>query len=456
MSTRTGRWTNKSVVALAGSEDPVAALTHRARQVVMKALDEGWSGPPFDPIALAELLKIPVIPRDDVPDARTVPVGKDGVRIEFNPSRPPNRVRYSIAHEIAHTLFPDCAAHVRNRATYHEVTGDDWQLEALCNIGAAELLMPAGSMPILSLEGLTIERLMELRLKYAVSAEALLIRVARTAETPCAMFCASRIDQGSRAGRYRLDYMISSPAWSVPVPRGTVLPERSALHECVAIGYTARGQEEWGAGAIIHAECVAIPSYPGQLYPRVVGFVVPVDARASREAPLLGCVRGDATEPRGQGARIIAHVVNDATANWGGRGFASAVGHKWPAVHADFHAWVAQDRGSLSLGRSHYTALDAERGIFHMVAQHGYGPSAKPRIRYAALETCLEALGALAVERSASVHMPRIGTGQAGGSWDVIRDMILASVCARGIRVTVYDLPNSTPSWSKQGTLFGS
>lgn len=137
-------WTNGSVKALAGDSDPVHAITERARTLAIKAIQEGWSGPPYDPFALAEYMNIAVVAREDIPEARTVPAGA-GYVIEFNPNRPRSRVKYSIGHELAHTLFPDCSERVRNRVTHRDMKGDDWQLETLCNIGAAELLMPVGS-----------------------------------------------------------------------------------------------------------------------------------------------------------------------------------------------------------------------------------------------------------------------------------------------------------------------
>ena len=420
-------------------------VIERARHIVRRAMDAGWSGPPFDPITLAELLKIPVIARDDVAEARTVPVGKDSVRIEFNPSRPPNRVRYSVAHEIAHTIFPDCAAHVRNRAAHHEMSGDEWQLEALCNIGAAEFLMPAGSLHELAPDGLHMDRLLELRSTYAVSTEAMLIRVARMSDSPCAMFCASRIDRGSRAGKYHLDYLIASPGWDEEINRGLILPGDSAASECIAIGLTAARVERW-AGSEVDVQCVGIPAYPGRLDPRVVGVLTPRRSlgvgKPVREGPHLSYVRGDATKPRGAGIRVIAHIVNDATSNWGGAGFASALRRAFPEAQRDFQQFSSTARGRLALGQSHHTALAEDLEAFHMVAQHGYGPSAKPRIRYAALDSCLSELGAFAQSKNASVHVPRIGTGEAGGTWDVVRDMIIEHVCAKGIAVTVYDLPN--------------
>src|SRR5260370_36865772 len=38
--------------------------------------------------------------------------------------------------------WPVCAERVRNRARMPFGEGDEWQLEALCNIAAAEILMP--------------------------------------------------------------------------------------------------------------------------------------------------------------------------------------------------------------------------------------------------------------------------------------------------------------------------
>lgn len=446
------RWTNPSVRRMADDRDPVEVLTQRARQVIREAMDAGWSGPPFDPIRLAEILNLPMVPRDDVQDARTVPAGKDSVRIEFNPNRPASRLRYSIAHEIGHTLFPDCKTLVRNRASYHELTGDDWQIEALCNIAAAEFLMPAGSIAPSVVGKITAEQLVSLQRQFQVSLEALVIRLAKSAEFPCAAFCASAIERGSHAGRYQLDYIIGSPTWKGRVRSGVTLPANSAVTECIAIGFTESGRERWPDGSMVAVECVGIPPYPGHLKPRVAGLVLGGERVAATEA-VFREVRGDATEPRGAGVRIIAHIVNDATPNWGGGGFASYVRRKLPAVQDDFRAWASATRAGFKLGATHQTPIDQQRVVFHMVAQHGYGPSAKPRVRYTALDQCLKALGEYAASQGATVHMPRIGTGQAGGSWDVIRDMIGESVCARGVSVTVYTPPNKDLPQSQQPTL---
>ncbi len=44
-----------------------------------------------------------------------------------------------------------------------------------------------------------------------------------------------------------------------------------------------------------------------------------------------------------------------------------------------------------------------------------------------------------AVELGASVHMPRIGCGLAGGRWPRVEPLIVERLVRRGIEVTVYD-----------------
>ena len=75
-----------------------------------------------------------------------------------------------------------------------------------------------------------------------------------------------------------------------------------------------------------------------------------------------------------------------------------------------------------------------------MIAQHGTKPgSAGPPIRYDALQRALSALAPLVLERGASVHMPRIGCGLAGGKWERIEPLIISELSAHDAAVTVYD-----------------
>jgi len=443
-----GRWTNGSVKALAQGRDPVQHIIALSRQKTIEAMDKGWSGPPFDPIALAEILGLDVSANSDIRDARTIPSSRGRARIEFNPNRPRGRMRYSIAHEIAHTLFPDVADRIRNRATHVELQGDEWQLEALCNIAAAELLMPYGALMIQSPKEFSSHTILELRREFDVSTEALVIRLAETSDVVMAAFCASPREIGVEDSEYRIDYVVGSSRWRKH-GRPAHLPKDSAIRECTAIGYSARGVETWWEETgRMQVEAIGIPPYPGSGLPRVVGLLRVTDRHTVQ--PLLKYVHGSATQPRGSGMRMVVQVVNDKTANWGGGGFATAVRKAWPDVQKDFRTWVEQESASFRLGAVRLAEADERTVAASIVAQHGYGPSPRPRVRYAALREGLQKVAQLAAEKGTSVHMPRIGTGQAGGSWSVVRDLVAETLCSVGIHVTVYDLPGSMPSIEPQ------
>lgn len=436
------KWTNKSVLAFVGGDEPVSTLSRTVRERIIGEIDKGWNGPPYDPFELAERWGITASPNDEVRDARIVKAGATGFRIEFNPSRSRQRVRYSIAHEIAHTFFPDCADEARNRAAGQERgLGDEWQLEALCNIAAAEILMPVGSLPAIGEDETNLEYFLDLGKRYDVSTEAIFIRLVQVASHPCAMFCGSRA-QGPRAKLgYRVDYMIGSRAWPASVATKD-LPIESVASHCTSIGFSAKGDEVWQpAGERVHLECIAIPPYPGSAFPRVVGVSTPIGAQWSDRSPIL-YVTGDATEPQGAEPKIIVHVVNDKTPNWGGHGFAKALARKHPDAQSGFRTWAEKRSLGASLGEVQLEKLTNSLFVASMVSQHGYGPSATPRIRYSALRKCLDRVASIALQRGATIHMPQIGCGEAGGSWDIIEELIHSALSASGVAVTVYSLPN--------------
>jgi hypothetical protein len=131
--------------------------------------------------------------------------------------------------------------------------------------------------------------------------------------------------------------------------------------------------------------------------------------------------------------------VNDNAAIWGG-GFAKQARKKWPRAQAQFREW-AFGRGNLRLGNIHSVPVRGDLTLVSLICQHGFGkPIAGPRLRYGSLFSALETVADIALERNASVHMPRIGTGDAGGSWNVVEGIIRDTLISKGIRVTVYDL----------------
>lgn len=442
-------WTNPSVLRLE-THDPIEAITQKARKLVMDAIQEGWNGPPYDPAELVDLhrSRITLVPTEDVIDARTRSKG-GRFQIEFNPLRPPARLRFSLAHELAHTLFPDCAEATRNRATHEQTAGDEWQLEMLCNIAAAEILMPVGSLPAPEKFIPTVDSLIHFRRVFQVSAEAILVRLLQRSPFRCFGFAAHR---APNSDRYAVDYIISSASVrdSLSFSSGFVLPKETRAAECTAIGYTAKGVESWVGLEDSQVEYVGIPPYPGHLFPRVLGIVKPnLLANASSQFRFL---KGDAREPRGSGLKILCQIVNDKALTWGA-GFARAVRGTWPNAQREFTKWVLTSK-EFRLGSTNFIRLRDDLILASLVAQRGYGESDKPRIRYAALEQALSIVGEAAKQWSASVHMPRIGTGQAGGDWGIVYEILQHTLSARGVDTTIYDLANQPRPAKKQVGLF--
>src|SRR5258708_4949035 len=314
-------WTNESVIKFAKGKDPINAVSEHAELLVLKALEHGWKGPPYDPFELAQLLRISVVPKDNVGEARTIAGDRGKFVIEFNPRLPASRIRFSIAHEIAHTFFSDCLERARYRATRNTYRDDDWQLEMLCNIGAAEMLMPTGSFASLRDEGYDINHLLDVRKQFGVSSEALLIRVVKLAHSPIACFAMSH-----RAGQLRLDYLVASRAWNISAGR-IAAEDHAVTSQCTAIGYTAKGNETWdisGQRTPVYIQALGLPPYPGSEKIRVTGLVR-AQSGEEQEVPGIQYRHGNALEPQGAGKKVLAHLVNDQTSRWGGAGFAAAL-----------------------------------------------------------------------------------------------------------------------------------
>ena len=114
-----------------------------------------------------------------------------------------------------------------------------------------------------------------------------------------------------------------------------------------------------------------------------------------------------------------------------------------PAPEADYRAWYrGRAENDFALGACRVVPVDDTVSVANMIAQHDTRPrDGRPPIRYEALGDALAILGEHAAARGASVHMPRIGCGLAGGTWSEVEPLILTHLVARGIAVTVYDWP---------------
>jgi O-acetyl-ADP-ribose deacetylase (regulator of RNase III) len=160
-------------------------------------------------------------------------------------------------------------------------------------------------------------------------------------------------------------------------------------------------------------------------------------------------VTGDATDPIGDGPKLIAHVCNDQ-GGWGS-GFVVAVSKRWPEPEEMYRDWARKGAGGgFTLGETQFAHVSANHNIVvaNMIGQHMFVTGANRRaVDYDALRKCLETVALVATGNAvvftprASVHMPRIGCGLGGGTWEEIEPIITETLVHSGVDVTVYDLP---------------
>jgi O-acetyl-ADP-ribose deacetylase (regulator of RNase III) len=153
----------------------------------------------------------------------------------------------------------------------------------------------------------------------------------------------------------------------------------------------------------------------------------------------LRIIKGDATSPQAKGPKIIAHICNDL-GGWG-KGFVLAISRRWPEPEAAYRQWH-RERATNDFGLGSIQVVQDRPDIWvvNMVAQRGIRTGSNgPPIRYEAVERTLTGVAQHATRLAATVHMPRIGCGLAGGRWDLIEPIIIATLCDRDIATTVYD-----------------
>jgi O-acetyl-ADP-ribose deacetylase (regulator of RNase III) len=145
---------------------------------------------------------------------------------------------------------------------------------------------------------------------------------------------------------------------------------------------------------------------------------------------------GDATRPQGIRPVIVAHCCNDVGI-WGA-GFVLALSKRWPEPERYYRShWNVLGKGGVQL-------VEVDDGIIvaNIVGQHGVGRfNGVPPVRYPWLHKGFETIARHALHLKASVHMPRLGCGLAGGEWAIVESLIIEDLCALDVPVFIYDLP---------------
>ena len=150
-------------------------------------------------------------------------------------------------------------------------------------------------------------------------------------------------------------------------------------------------------------------------------------------------LKGDATSPQAKGNKIIAHICNDL-GGWG-KGFVLALSKRWKEPERQYRQWHrARAKNDFALGAVQFVQVSSQITIANMIGQKGMKTGSKgPPIRYEAVDSSLAQVVSHAQEISASIHMPKIGCGLAGGKWEFIEPLILNHLEKTNMKVYVYD-----------------
>lgn len=168
---------------------------------------------------------------------------------------------------------------------------------------------------------------------------------------------------------------------------------------------------------------------------------------------MINYVKGDATAPQGSEPKVILHNVNSE--GYWGAGFVLALRKAWPLSETAYRHWAKgtaiepefEDHvgttGPFQLGEVQIVLVGPKLWVANLVGQSGIGrgPTGRAPIRYDAIRTGFQKVSKFCLSKSAGIHMPRLGTGLAGGRWDAVEQLVKSELTSKGVAVTVYDLP---------------
>jgi O-acetyl-ADP-ribose deacetylase (regulator of RNase III) len=160
-------------------------------------------------------------------------------------------------------------------------------------------------------------------------------------------------------------------------------------------------------------------------------------------------VTGDATQPKGDEYKVIAHICNNV-GGWGA-GFVLSLSKRWKQPEKAYRSWYANGATVndvlFRLGETQFVRVSPKVHVANMIAQDGIRRDRinKRLVDYEALGKCMNTVKNFAtadIHQEVSIHMPRIGVGLGGGSWDIIESIIDHAFDETEVFVYVYDLPN--------------
>ena len=248
-------------------------MRRKCRDMVAHGKSFGWSGPPFDPSELASIYGIRVEETDEDfgGEGRIFP-RSDGVVIEYRAGRIVERQRFTVCHELAHTCFGNAFEFVRHHEAPEEDDPAHKKFEYLCDLGAAELLMPHDEFSAdMSGDVMNLARMDVLRGRYISSIEATLGRMLDFTDHSCAaVFLTDEAFKGfpETPGQMRVQWMWKSKTFNGYLKQGTLAPRTShVLQNAPNVSQPfSKTRETWWIGGkprSWYIEAVRLPAITG-------------------------------------------------------------------------------------------------------------------------------------------------------------------------------------------------
>ena len=178
--------TVKAFCAHYETTDPVATVKSLASRLVKLS---GQNAPPYEPTAMLSFAPMPLASRvrrvnmSDDADIRRVGTQ---LQIFLNAEQSELRNRFSLAHELGHTFFlPFRMGDERDTSIETTYGCQDAEEERLCNIAAAEILMPEHDIRHKIIRLLpTASLVKELAARFTVSQQSMAVRVCGLSPLP--------------------------------------------------------------------------------------------------------------------------------------------------------------------------------------------------------------------------------------------------------------------------------
>ncbi len=170
---------------------------------LLNLIDPAWRPPPYDPLLVAQALGIRCVRMPSLSPAALLCKPRGQLTILYREMRSPERTRFNLFHEIAHTLFPNFGSHPflsRQRPRLFEPAG---RLEKLCDAAALEFMMPGDLFEEDLIEnGFGAGRVPELCKRFAIWPEATALRMIDSDLECCALAFVDflRLPRRQRAG----------------------------------------------------------------------------------------------------------------------------------------------------------------------------------------------------------------------------------------------------------------